>query len=242
MTDNHEDPIISRLKPLDGGRILDVATGFGDFLKLLTDSFGRFSEAIGIDFERRVTEASKKHDDPSLQYRVMDAEAMDFPGGYFDTVAIRHSLHHLTNPGPVLAEMTRVLKPGGLMLIGEVFQDPATERPNSQRHFHHFWAEADQVFGIPHYETLTREQILEMIDGLKLETEEVIDYFEESSEEEAREAIDFMLKYTEELVEKLRTEGGHDSLAAKGERLAGVLREQGYTDEGMVYVLARKPR
>jgi len=235
------DPIIERLRPLHGGRILDVACGFGDFLKLLADSFHDFTEAVGIDRLDRVDEAGRKYPDPKLQYRKMDAERIEYADVYFDTVAMRHSLHHLTHPDKVFAEMARVLKTGGLFILGEVYRDPATERPNSQRHLHHFWAEVDRVFDIPHYDTVSRAEIVQLVERAGLRTKEVIDYREEATEAETRESLDAMLKYTSDQIEKLRAAGGHEKLIAKGRELVERFRRGGYTDENMVYILARKP-
>ncbi len=234
------DPIIERLKPLDGGRILDVATGHGGFLKLLTDSFGSYTEATGIDFSRRITEAAREHADAPFKLRTMDAELIEYPDGYFDTVTIRHSLHHLTEPPKVLAEMKRVLKPGGLWVIGEVYSDPATENPNSQRHLHHYWAEVDQVFGIPHYLTFTREKVLAILRENGIEPSDTFDYFEELDNKEHWEALDSMLKHTENQIARLIEEADRTDLVARGSDLVERFRNDGWTDESMVYILARR--
>ena len=141
------DPLIARISELDGGRILDVATGTGGFLKTLGDSFKSYETGVGIDPASDRIETAAKDADARLTFRVMDAETMAFEDGSFDTVALRHSLHHLRNADKVLGEMQRVLKPGGLMIIGEVIQDPSVEQPNSQRHLHHWWGRVDQTRG-----------------------------------------------------------------------------------------------
>jgi ubiquinone/menaquinone biosynthesis C-methylase UbiE len=234
------DPIIQRLKPLGGGRILDVATGYGGFLKLLTDSFAGYTEAVGIDFDRRISEASEQHSGAPFDLRVMDAEQIEYDDGYFDTVAIRHSLHHLTHPEKVLAEMKRVLKPGGLWVIGEVYSDPETERPTSQRHLHHYWAEVDQVFGIPHYRTFSRGETLALLERAGIDTGDAFDYFEELDKKEHWEALDSMLKHTENQIARLIEEADRPDLVKKGSDLAERFRDRGWTNEAMVYVLARR--
>ena len=235
------DPIIEKLRPLHGGRILDVACGFGDFLKLLTDSFHDFTEAVGIDRLDRADEAARRNPDRRLQFRRMDAEHIEYDDAHFDTVAIRHSLHHLTHPDVVFAEMARVLKPGGLFVFGEVYLDPATQRPNSQRHLHHFWAEVDRVFDIPHYDTVRRTEIVQMVEKAGLRAEEVFDYREDASAAETKESLDAMLKYTAELIEKLRAAGSHEDLIEKGQELIERFGRDGFVDENMVYIIARKP-
>jgi ubiquinone/menaquinone biosynthesis C-methylase UbiE len=238
-----EDPIVARLKPLNGGRILDVATSHGDFLKLMTDSFARYTEAIGIDVaESRIIEARKNHEGTGLEFVQMDAERIKFEDGRFDTVGMRHSLHHLTHPGTVLAAVRRVLKPGGRLVFGETFVDPATERPDSQRHLHHFWADVDLEFGIPHYHALGREEILEIVRQAGWEIEEAFDYFEDHDAAHIDESLEAMLKYTGELVDKLVPTHRRPDLVERGRELMSRFSLGGsYTDESMVYFLGRNP-
>jgi len=234
------DPLEERISRVNGGRILDVATGTGEFLKWLGQSFESFSEGIGIDPAVDRIEAAAKEPDGRFSFEVMNAEQMEFEDASFDTVAIRHSLHHLRNIEPVLDEMMRVLKPGGLMIVGEVIQDPATVKPNSQRHLHHWWGRVDQTRGVPHFETFTRDEVRAMIRRLHLTDEDVLEFFEEASEEEVAEELQSMLKHSEEVVRKLREAGDQPELAEEGERLVKLYREQGYEDEKVLYVLGRK--
>lgn len=234
------DQLQERIKGLNAGRILDVATGTGGFIKALAGYFEEFNEGIGIDPAADRIEAAGKEADNRLRFQVMDAEKMAFEDGYFDTVVMRHSLHHLRNIEQVLDEMRRVLKPGGLMIIGEVIQEAATERPNSQRHLHHWWARVDQTKGEPHFETFARDEVLVLTRRLRLTGEEVFEYYEESTEEEQAEGLSLMLKHSESVIEKLREAGNQPELLAEGERLVNLFRSQGYADEKVLYVLGRK--
>lgn len=54
---------------------------------------------------------------PSLQIRQMDATDMTFPDNHFDVVYSRSVFEHLSDPAGVLAEIRRVLKPGGVMYV-----------------------------------------------------------------------------------------------------------------------------
>jgi ubiquinone/menaquinone biosynthesis C-methylase UbiE len=91
------DPLKARLGQLDGGRILDVATGHGAFLLELVDTFDTFSEAIGIDTSRERIGQARTHRRETVRFEVVNAEKTGYTDNYFDTVAIRHSLHHLRN-------------------------------------------------------------------------------------------------------------------------------------------------
>lgn len=234
------DPIVEHLKPLDGGRILDVATGHCDFLKLMIDSFGSYSQAVGIDFDRRISEATEQNPESPFELKVMDAEQIDYEDGYFDTVAIRNSLHHLTNPQKVLAEMKRVLKPGGLWIIGEVFQAPETERTNSQRHLHHFWGEVDREFDIPHYPTFTREETLALLTEAGIDTGNSFDYLAAVSDEDRRKGLDFMLEHTERQIARLVDEADRPDLVTHGKELVRRFRTESWINESVVYILARR--
>ncbi len=236
------DPLQTRIAKLDGGRILDVATGTGDFLKTLSDAFRGLVEGVGIDPAADRIETAAKDADSRLSFEVMNAEALDYEDGRFDTVVMRHSLHHLRNIDKVLGEMSRVLRTGGLMIIGEVVQDPATERPNSQRHLHHWWGRAAQTRGEPHFETFTHDEVVSLIRPLQLAEEEVFEFFEESNESEQAEFLALMLQHTETEIKKLREAGGQPDLLKEGEELLELFREQGYTDEKVVFVMGRKAR
>lgn len=235
------DPLQERIGDRNAGRILDVATGHGGFLKTLADWFRDFSEGIGVDPKEDRIETAAKDADSRLQFRVMDAEQLAFEDGYFDTVAIRHSLHHLRNADKVLAEMMRVLKPGGLLIVGEVIQDPETEKPNSQRHIHHWWGKVDQARGVPHFATFTKDEVVAITRPLSLADEQIIEYFEESTEDEEAEFLEYMIDVSEKEIQKLRESGDQPELLAEGERLVDLYRREGYVDEKLVYVFGRKP-
>ena len=234
------DPLQERLNDLNAGRILDVATGTGGFLKTLAAWFGDFSDGVGVDPKEDRIETAAQDADSRLQFKVMDAEQLVFKDDYFDTVAIRHSLHHLRNADRVLAEMMRVLKPGGLLIVGEVIQDPEMEKPNSQRHIHHWWGKVDRARGVPHFATFTKEKVVAMTRQLSLTDEQIIEYFEESTEDEEAEFLKYMIDVSEKEIQKLREAGNQPELLAEGERLVDLYRREGYVDEKMVYVFGRK--
>ena len=54
---------------------------------------------------------------PELRVLQMDAEKMIFPDAHFDVVYSRAVFEHLPDPGAVVSEIRRVLKPGGIMFI-----------------------------------------------------------------------------------------------------------------------------
>ncbi len=234
------DPLKDKLKEYRGGRILDVATSHGDFLKLLTDSFADYTEAIGIDNNGQRVKAAGENCDGDLKFVEMDGSKMDYDDDSFDTVAIRHSLHHLENPGIVLNEMKRVLKPGGLFIVCEVLQSADITAPNAQRHIHHWWGEVDRAVGNYHGPTYTSSQVSEILKPIGLDIVEEFEILEESTEDEQKQFVEFISKSVDEYIGRLEAVGGHEDIIDKGRALKEMYEKHGVADEKLLYIIARK--
>jgi SAM-dependent methyltransferase len=153
-----------------GGKVLDVATGGGDFISFLLEHLTDYDEIIGIDTDasRSAAFATAFKDKPRIRFVVMDAAHMDFQDDSFDAVCISNSLHHMSDPMAVLNEMKRVLRPGGHLVISETYRDDQTETQMTHVLLHHWWAAIDAAQGIVHRETYTRQQIIDIANLLGL--------------------------------------------------------------------------
>lgn len=106
---------LRRLLPLKGSeRVLDVGTGTGAIALAIAPLVG---EVIGIDLVPEMLAEARRLAPPGVSFVEGDAHALPFEVGSFDLVTSARTLHHLTRPELVLAEMTRVLRPGGTMLV-----------------------------------------------------------------------------------------------------------------------------
>ncbi len=228
------------LKQLTAGRILDVATGSGNFLKFITDTVNSFSDATGIDFKDAAATPFNEtfKDDPRFHFQVMRAEKMDYPDRSFDTVCISNSLHHLEQPEPVLQEMLRVLKPGGNFIISEMYCD-GNQTPAQQTHIllHHWWAEIDTVQNITHHKTFTRSNLIQFAQELTLdqvETEDIIDLSDDPLDAEIINEIDPIIQRYIERAE------GNIALQKQGEQLRDRLHTVGFHNASALLLLAKK--
>lgn len=90
------------------GRMLDVGCGIGDMLAFRPDS-------VGVDINERTVEFCRKR---GLTAHRMEPDRLPFDDENFDSVLMDNVLEHITEPGPVLGEIRRVLRPGGRLLVG----------------------------------------------------------------------------------------------------------------------------
>lgn len=220
----------SLLSPFSEIKILDVATGSGAFLETISNFIPNNSKLtrIGIDQNEKYIEAARtKFDSNLFTFEVMDSHHLTFPDQSFDLVCISNSMHHMKSPQLVLAEMIRVLKPNGLLIVFEMIHDNQSERQMTHVLMHHFWAEIDTAFGITHRPTYTREELSQLIavnksvtvlnkweiedtesscepEDIEMLVHAVTSYYEKTKELE--NANDYKLK-AEALLERLATIG-----------------------------------
>ena len=109
-------------RPRPGERVLDVAAGSGDLAALLAQRVTDRGEVWITDINRRMLERGRDRllDAGRLAPAVQcDAERLPFADGAFDCVTVGFGLRNMTRKEAALAEMTRVLKPGGRLVVLE---------------------------------------------------------------------------------------------------------------------------
>ncbi len=106
----------------EGERVLDVAAGSGDLALEFAKRAGPGGEVWLTDINRAMLERGRDRlldrglTLPAVQ---CDAEALPFPSDYFDCVSVAFGLRNMTDKERALAEMRRVLKPAGRLLVLE---------------------------------------------------------------------------------------------------------------------------
>jgi len=105
-----------------GARVLDVAGGTADLARLFAARVGPTGSVVLTDINGAMLAAGRDRmlNEGRLMPAVQcDAEALPFPAASFDCVSIAFGLRNVTRKEPALAEMRRVLKPGGVALVLE---------------------------------------------------------------------------------------------------------------------------
>jgi SAM-dependent methyltransferase len=139
-----------------GDRVLDVGCGTGDDVRRLAEIVGSGGRAVGIDAgARMIAEARARHarSGGPVAFLVGDAGRLPFADGGFDGCLAVRTFQHLADPGRALAEMTRVVRRGGRLVVVDPDHDTAVlDVPDRAlaRKFLNFRADTLRNGGIAH--------------------------------------------------------------------------------------------
>ena len=115
------DAAFAPLKLRAGLRVLDVGCGTGDYLRIMAPLVAP-GPAVGVDLSTTLIARAQRRAAPGqahVSFQVGDAYKLPFADAAFDRVVAAQVLLHLADPWRAVAEMRRVLGPGGLLSIGE---------------------------------------------------------------------------------------------------------------------------
>lgn len=119
-------PMLARAAAGGYARALDVGCGEGRFCRKLRSLD---VAAVGIDPTPALIERARALDRDG-DYRIGRAEALDFPDGSFDLVVSYLTLIDIPDLIAAIAEMTRVLRPGGALLIANLNSFTTAAQPD----------------------------------------------------------------------------------------------------------------
>jgi ubiquinone/menaquinone biosynthesis C-methylase UbiE len=120
--------LVALCEPAPDARVLDVACGPG----ALTLAFAaRCGQAVGLDATTAMLQIARERASGrgahNVRFEHGDATALPFADGAFDLAVCRAAFHHFPEPGCVLSEMARVVRPGGKVVVADfaTSDDPA---------------------------------------------------------------------------------------------------------------------
>lgn len=133
---DHSGPnaaFVDRLVELGAtGQMLDLGTGPGHIPLLVCQRIAA-AQVVGIDLSENMLRHAERHRTASphgerVRFEIADAKGLRFEDDTFDVVYSNTILHHIPDPHPFLMEAWRVLRPGGTLLIRDLFRPDTPER------------------------------------------------------------------------------------------------------------------
>ena len=106
----------------EGDQVLDIAAGTGDLSRAFADKVGKTGRVFQTDINEAMLRVGRDRlldAGVVLPTLVCDAEKLPFPDASFNLVSVAFGLRNMTHKEVALAEMCRVLKPGGKLLVLE---------------------------------------------------------------------------------------------------------------------------
>jgi len=97
-------------------RVLDVGAGTGAVAFALAS---RVREVVAVDADEAMAARARADAPPNVEVVVADAERLPFEDFSFDLAASVRTLHHTRRPELVVAELARVTRPGGTILVAD---------------------------------------------------------------------------------------------------------------------------
>jgi demethylmenaquinone methyltransferase/2-methoxy-6-polyprenyl-1,4-benzoquinol methylase len=117
--------LVGRL-PGDGGHVLDVATGTGLVAEQL---LRRGFRVTGLDQSPDMLDVARRRLAGRAELVEASAESLPFPDASFDHLAVTYLLRYVDDPGATLAELARVVRPGGTIVSLEFGVPRGPARP-----------------------------------------------------------------------------------------------------------------
>jgi SAM-dependent methyltransferase len=245
--------IREKLGTISGGVVLDVGTQEGDFISTLMKTLRGYNSFVGIDISADgLKKARERFKDAPVDFMEMNAETMLFPDSHFDTVCLSYSIHHLENIDTVLAEMYRVLRPGGNFIIQELYSDgEQTEAQRLDRDVHNLNVKIDTILGIPHFEALTRKRLKDSVNKVGLSAVEVYEsswsvkclFCEDAADCEdplRKEQVDSVIEEIDADLARISDHPSYDELRKEGESLKERVKVTGSSAASVMYFFGKK--
>jgi demethylmenaquinone methyltransferase/2-methoxy-6-polyprenyl-1,4-benzoquinol methylase len=127
-----------------GDRALDVATGTGDLALELATKVAPGGEVVGIDFSEKMLEQARAKGAGRVRFEFGNALALEYPDDAFDAATVGFGARNFSDLGRGLAEMTRVVRPGGRVVVLEI---TTPQRPPLSTFFDLWFDHAIPAFG-----------------------------------------------------------------------------------------------
>ena len=113
--------ILDYINNIDPGKILDIGCGPGWILSAVSNKW----EKYGIETDEQAIKIST---DDSIRFSSLNLIDENYGDSFFDIILMHHVIEHIKNPVTFIDEVKRILRPGGILIIGTPDFDSACAR------------------------------------------------------------------------------------------------------------------
>lgn len=234
---NEYHSLARQIQTLNLGDYLEFGCGGGGFLKFVIDQNDSFNTVTAVDINpESVKKAKANLVDYDIQYIVQEKLPLDIEPDQFSTITVSNTLHHLRDKGSVFAELKRLIKPDGQIIITEMISNDLSHAEQTYCDFHALRAETDRLHGVYHDTTYTSDAIIKMIEkaGLRIEKKEIL--LNDKTVEIVENEINEIVIIIDDLVHGERESPDVENLEKKAGQIKEHLRQFGIKRPRQMYL------
>jgi ubiquinone/menaquinone biosynthesis C-methylase UbiE len=168
------EDFLSAHGPGRGGEMLDVGTGPARVPIALCRA-DRYFRVLGVDLAGPMLELARRNvAEAELSDRIRfargDAKNLPFPDGRFEAVVSNTIIHHIPDPAPALAEMVRLVAPGGTLMVRDLARPVSEAELDAlvEKHAANEPIPSRNLFRDSLHASLTLSEVQEIVQGLGL--------------------------------------------------------------------------
>jgi ubiquinone/menaquinone biosynthesis C-methylase UbiE len=147
------------------------------------------------------------------------------------------AMHHLPDVQQTFNEMKRVVKPGGWLIVNELFSDNLNPAQEVHKSMHHFRSTIDRLNGVCHNETFTRAEILEQIEKAGLEISTAFNQEKDRVEPTPEETAERKEKLTE-MLGQIKDKPEYHAMKKQIPEIENALKQHGFQMATRLVVIA----
>lgn len=232
------EQLVKYFRNIEVQNVLDVGTGTGDFLVVLEEAFTK-AKITGVDPNIESIKQAKSLF-PEVDFKKMSAEDLNFKSNSFDLISISMALHHLPEIEKAFTEILRVLKPGGWIIVSELFSDNLNPAQEVHKMFHHFRSKTDRILGVSHNETFPKNEILEMLKKAGIDIQYHFEFNKDLNLIATSEELNSRLEKMKGMLESVKTYPEYETLKPKVEEFREKALKYGFQPATRVVVVGKR--
>lgn len=236
------DGIKKYLDAYEHPKILDIGSGKGDFIQLLDSVYHDYQEIIGIDIVDYILEMDEDAFKNNPKIKWMDKDVLDtiFPKQSFEVISLSNTLHHISDLKSLFDKMERLLKPGGILIVTELFaSNDLTSKQLSHKILHSFSAKILKEMNMLHSQISSKENIIEAIKkyaSLPIEEHWVL----ETKPYEGHVNVEYLWGLVDQLLESVKGSSKYQAYLVEAKEIKAYLKENGLSLQKQVCVILKK--